>query len=155
MGRASGIPSVPLHDRTCRCIQHCMGTCTSITQQAPAPSILRNLARPANDRTSSLNLQLTAKTPYRTRKHFMHHQGDAIQQYSGTCLHHSSLQHVRTHAADLQDRIAMCLPPVTVVASSVPRGHVIVVVQDASFHVVPRGCGELPTWVARYTMHLC
>jgi hypothetical protein len=43
---------------------------------------------------------------------------------------------------------------VTVVASSVPRGHVIVVVQDASFHVVPRGCGEL-TVGARYTMHLC
>jgi hypothetical protein len=54
--RPVGIPSsVPLHDRTCRCSQ-CMATCTPITHQAPAPSILQNLARPANDRTSSLNL---------------------------------------------------------------------------------------------------
>jgi hypothetical protein len=60
-----------------------------------------------------------------------------------------------THASDLQDGQdchVSCPPPITVVASSVPRGHVIVVVQDAEVHVVPRGCGE--TRFTRYTMRL-
>jgi hypothetical protein len=62
----------------------------------------------------------------------------------------------RTHAA--QSAWQDChveSGPVTVVASSVPRGHVIVVVQDAVARLVPRDCGETRQVNNGRTMHLC
>lgn len=81
---------------------------------------------------------------------------DTVLRYASTIHRFSMSEPKRTHAA--QSAWQDChveSGPVTVVASSVPRGHVIVVVQDAVARLVPRGCGETRQVNNGRTMHLC